>query len=406
MSNQIAKRLTNQWVEQVLQQFNNHTIAEKEACELLAIKRAQLYLVRKKWLQAKLKHIPFELHASGENKKRSLENNIQRFLRRELRYLTETAYYYRNKFNFAYLSEKVEKKFNIYIHRNTIRRFALKEGYYEQITEQKQKPCIRFEMDSVGALYQHDTSRHIWLPCSGRYHDLIMTKDDHSRKTMNFGLREIESAWYHLCLTRHNFEVNGIPLAYYVDRHSIFKFNLSDQCVHYARRISEEEGKVQFKRALNSLDVAVLYAQDAKSKGKIEKPFDYYQRRLPQECERYKVKTVKEAMKILTDLVYFYDNKRVHMETGEIPVKRWNRAIKEGRSKLRPIPENTDLDAIFSLHFQRTVYNDGTFKFQGKTYKLGQFPGRKIIVGSIPGKKLMAFKDNQKIWQYHFSGYR
>ena len=39
----------------------------------------------------------------------------------------------------------------------------------------------------------------------------------------------------------------------------------------------------------------------------------------------------------------------------EIPLERWNRAIKEGHSKLRPIPENTDLDIIFSLHFQRTV---------------------------------------------------
>lgn len=249
--------------------------------------------------------------------------------------------------------------------------------------------------------------RHVWLPHSKRYHDLIMTKDDHSRRTAGYGLREIESAWYHLCLDRGTFEKFGIPLAYYVDRHSIFKFSIGSECIHYTRRISEEEGKIQFKRALNSVDVAVLYAQDAKSKGKIEKHFDYFQRRLPQECERYKVKTVKEAMKILGDLVYFYDYKRKHMETGEIPVERWNRAIKEGRSKLRHIPEGTDLDAIFSLHFQRTVYNDGTFKFQGRAYKLNQLPGGKVIIGFIPGKKLMAFnKDNQKIWQYHFSGYR
>lgn len=406
MAQQIAKRLTSQWVTQVFEQFNNHTLTEKEACELLSVKRAQLYLLRKKWLQSTLKGKGFELHASGENKKRSLKDDIQKFLKRELKYIREKAYYFRGKFNFAYLSEKVEKKFGVYIQRNTIRRFAIKEGYYEGMTVEKQKPCIRFEMDSIGALYQHDTSRHIWLPHSKRYHDLIMTKDDHSRRTMSFGLYEIESAWRHLCLARNTVETVGIPLAYYVDKHSIFKFNLSDECVHYTRRISEEEGKVQFKRALNSLDITVLYASEAKSKGKIEKPFDYYQRRLPQECERYNVKTVKEAMKILTDLVFFYDNKRIHMETDEVPMKRWNRAEKEGRSKLRPIPQGVDLDDIFSLHFQRTVYNDGTFKFHGRTYKLGQFPGSKITVAAIPGKKLMAFKDNQKIWQYYFSGYR
>lgn len=406
MSEQLAKRLTNQWAVQVLEQFNNRKITEKQACELLSIKRSQLYDLRKRWLKTMIKGENFILQPSGQNQKRSLEDNIQKFLHNELNYLKEDACYYRNKFNFAFLSEKIEKKFNVSIHRNTIRRFAIKEGYYEQTTKEKQKPCIRFEMDSVGALFQHDTSRHIWIPHSQRYHDLIMTKDDHSRRTVGFGLREIESAWYHLCLARYTFETFGIPLAYYVDKHSIFKFSLGSECIHYTRRISEEEGKIQFKRALNSLDVSVLYAQDAKSKGKIEKPFDYFQRRLPQECERYKVRTVKEAMKILADLVYFYDAKRVHLETGEIPLERWNRAIREGRCKLRPIPEGTDLEAIFSLHFQRTVYNDGTFKFQGRTYKLGQFPGRKITVAFVPGKKLMAFKDNQKIWQYHFAGYR
>jgi hypothetical protein len=94
------------------------------------------------------------------------------------------------------------------------------------------------------------------------------------------------------------------------------------------------------------------------------------------------------------------------METGEIPLERWNRAVKDGRSKLRQLPQGIDLDAIFSLHFERTVYSDGTFKFQGKTYDLRQMPGKKVTIGVIPGYKIMAFKDQKKIWQHHFRGYR
>lgn len=37
-------------------------------------------------------------------------------------------------------------------------------------------------------------------------------------------------------------------------------------------------------------------------------------------------------MKILADLVHFYDTKRRHMETDEIPLERWNRAVRENRS--------------------------------------------------------------------------
>ena len=115
-------------------------------------------------------------------------------------------------------------------------------------------------MDSIGALFQHDTSRHVWLPLTGRYHDLIMTKDYHSRLITGFSLREAESAWEHIRLARKVFELHGRPLAYYVDRHNIFKFNIGSECIHYTRRISEEEGKIQFKRVLNSIDISVLYA--------------------------------------------------------------------------------------------------------------------------------------------------
>lgn len=147
----------------------------------LSLKRIQLYELRKCWLRATLKNIPFVLRSSGENKKRSFTPEIQSFLRQELSYLKIEAYHYRNKFNFAYLVEKVEKEFNVLLHRDSIRRFALAHGYYEQTTSEKQKPCIRFEMDSIGALFQHDTSTRVWLPCTKCYHDLILTKDDHSR---------------------------------------------------------------------------------------------------------------------------------------------------------------------------------------------------------------------------------
>lgn len=404
MTKQIAKRLTKPWVIQVLSQFNDRKITEKEACELLGLHRSRFYELRKEWLKKRSAN-SFQLNSSGMMKKRSLVPEIQDFLHAELKYIKEKAYHYRGVFNFAFLSEKIEKEFNVFIHRNTIRRFALNQGYYERTAQELYKPCIRFEMDAIGALFQHDTSRHVWIPLSNRYHDLLMTKDDHSRRVVAHDLREIESAWSHIHLARQTFETIGLPLAYYVDKHSIFKFNLHE-AIHYTRRISDEEGKVQFKRALTSCDVSVLYAKDAQSKGKIEKQFDYFQRRLPQECERYKVKRVKEAMPILQDLVHFYNTRRIHQETNEIPMERWARAEKEGRSKLRRLSSSLNLDSIFSLHFQRTVKSDGTFLFQGNAYALKQYPYQKVTIAFIPGQKLMALKDGRVVWQYHFEGYR
>jgi hypothetical protein len=50
MGKQIHKRLCVEFVEEILEAFNKQEITEKTACELLGIKRARLYKLRKHWL--------------------------------------------------------------------------------------------------------------------------------------------------------------------------------------------------------------------------------------------------------------------------------------------------------------------------------------------------------------------
>ena len=94
-------------------------------------------------------------------------------------------------------------------------------------------------------------------------------------------------------------------------------------------KLNEDKGEIQFRRALSSLGVGMIYTgkRQAQAKGKVEKIFDYLQRRLPYLCEKHKVKECAEVQKILDDLVSYYNNQRIHEETGEIPVKRWGQAI-------------------------------------------------------------------------------
>ncbi|RLE07298.1 hypothetical protein DRZ78_03225, partial [Candidatus Aerophobetes bacterium] len=63
---------------------------------------------------------------------------------------------------------------------------------------------------------------------------------------------------------------NGLPLSYYVDEHSIFRF-VNHKGIHVTYTVGEDEGKVQFKRALESINIGVIYAQSSEAKGKIEK---------------------------------------------------------------------------------------------------------------------------------------
>ncbi|MFZ6016207.1 MAG: hypothetical protein ACOYU0_01075 [Nitrospirota bacterium] len=108
---------------------------------------------------------------------------------------------------------------------------------------------------------------------------------------------------------------------------------------HYRYIAGKSGAEVQFKRALNSIGVGLIYTGEGKgaAKGKIEKRFDYFQRRLLYLCEKKKIKRIPDAQAELDELVAFYNDCRVHQETEEIPSKRWNKATEEGKGKNRPL---------------------------------------------------------------------
>lgn len=97
----------------------------------------------------------------------------------------------------------------------------------------------------------------------------------------------------------------------------------------------------------------------------------------------------------------YYNDERVHQETEEIPSKRWDRAMKEGKGKLRGLDGSIDLDWVFSHHYERTVKKDGTLSFNGRRYKVGRYPREKVTVCLILDKKLMIYKGIDKICEYH-----
>ena len=401
MGEQIHKRLSKDFVEGVLEAFNDHRVCEEKACEMLGVKRAQLYKLRKRWLRAVIGKRPFELYSRKESAFHRLPKEVEEWLHEELSFIRRKAKVYRGRFNFAVLAEEAQKAFGNPFHRETLRLFALRHGYYHGRPEEKKKVYVRFETPGPGFLFQHDTSKHHWIPGLGGYQYLILTKDDYSRVFVGADLFEREGSFEHLEVARQTVERYGRPLAYYVDQHSIFRF-VEHHGVHVRYALGLDEGEIQFKRALRSLDIGLIYARKgaAEAKGKVEKAFDYLQRRIPYLCERHKIKSVSEAQKIVEEVVSFYNEQRQHEETGEIPIKRWEEAIKAGKGNLRSLDPLLNLDLIFSLHYERKVKKDGVFSFRGRKFKLRHCAGEYVTLCLIPNKKLLVTKEGRKVAEF------
>ena len=402
MKKQLHKRMSKEGVVAILKAFNSHKLTEDQACSLLDVGRSHLYRLRDQWLQ---EGIELQLYKQSNRRRISLPSLIEEFLLSEFKFIRQEAGYSRGEFNFALLSEEVDKRFNYFLYRNTIRRLAVKSGYYKPIPGKKRKVYRRFEMAGPGMLLQHDTSIHNWIPCLPTKQALILTKDDYSRKLLGGIIVPVETSWDHIMRVKEIVLKYGIPVAYYVDNHSIFKYVSYDG--GYIRNIQKgEEGKVQFHRVLTMLGVNLIHTGigEAQAKGKIEKSFDYLQRRIPYLCERKKIKDIKGGNEILQEVLDYYNTRRRHEETHKIPDVRWEDAIRTGGIYFRRVPDGMDLDFIFSLHYPRVVRKDGTISYKGKFWKVGnEAPGKIVTLCLVPGVKFMVYSENRKIAEYFLS---
>jgi hypothetical protein len=162
MRERIHKRLPVQFVQEVLESFNQHRISEREAMDLLGVGRSRLHQLRRKWLLSGKKR-PFRLWQRGENAFHVISAEVREWSDKELHYIQKEAERFRGKFNFAFLAEEAQKRFDRPFSRNSLRLYALKNGYYHALPEEKGKVYTRFETSGPGALFQHDSSYHLWV---------------------------------------------------------------------------------------------------------------------------------------------------------------------------------------------------------------------------------------------------
>ena len=87
---------------------------------------------------------------------------------------------------------------------------------------------------------------------------------------------------------------------------------------------------------MNECRVKVTYALSAQAKGKIERPYRWLQDRIVRTCAREGVRTIEGIQNVLHYEAHRYNYHQVHSTTGEIPVIRFERAIREGQHLFRP----------------------------------------------------------------------
>jgi hypothetical protein len=209
-------------------------------------------------------------------------------------------------YNYSYIKDRLGKTYRQKVSLNTIINRAKEHGFYLK----KPKKTIHDRevlTHYAGQLIQHDSSYHLWAPGAQEKWYLITSLDDYSRFILYAALVKKETSWTHILALQSVILRYGLPYAYYVDSHSIFRFVQGRESIWRTHHLLTDEATPQWKQVLDDCSVKVTYALSPQAKGKIERPYGWLQDRLIRTCVREDIANIKPAQQILRQEVHRYN---------------------------------------------------------------------------------------------------
>ena len=341
MKEQIANRLGVAHVRDTVKQFVAGSVTREQAMESLQIGQSRLYDLRTSYLAAKAAGDgeTWEPGRSGGNHKPTWPDEEQRFLRRVLSPCGEAK-----RYSYAFAASELGRRFGHEVDRGQVRHWAMENGIKVAVPGPRPPAHVRrWQRKAIGELWQLDATPDRFLGRGRPAYRLLDMLDDCSRVQVGCRLYLRECVRSYLDLFYRAFSRYGLPLEIYVDKAGFFR--------------GENGELTQLGRRLKFYDVSFVFANAPESKGKIERIHLVWQDRLPAYFERegIDIDTPLAAINDHVDALVDYRNGfEIHREIGMTPDEAWRKAIQEGRSKLRAIPQDGWWELVWS-EWSRTV---------------------------------------------------
>src|SRR6202008_1264999 len=178
-----------------------------------------------------------------------------------------------------------------------------------------------------------------------------------------------ESAFDYFRTTRTYREEHGKPVAFYSDKHGIFRVN--------SKAAAGGDGVTQFGRALLALNIDIICANSPQAKGRIERAFGTLQDRMVKELRLAGVSSIAAANAWLPGVITGFN-------------RRFGREPATATDLHRPREQADDLDEILAWREERTVTRNLTLHYDRMMLILDPTPlacglaGQKVEVVNYP----------------------
>ena len=185
--------------------------------------------------------------------------------------------------------EKLTEVHGVAMSRESVRKLMIVEGMWKP-KRAKKPPThpMRERRACFGELVQIDGSDHAWFEERGPRCTLLVYIDDATGQLLELRFVPEETFFGYCVASRHYFERYGKPVAFYSDKHGIFRVN-------QPRPLGSTSGLTQFGRAMQELDIQIICANSPQAKGRIERANQTLQDRLVKELRLRGISDIDSA---------------------------------------------------------------------------------------------------------------
>ena len=262
MSNQEISRL------EVMQRLKEKRLTQKEAAGMLQLSVRQI-----KRLYRAYKALGAKGLISARRGKPSNHQLKAEVVQQALDLIKENY----SDFGPTLAHEKLVEVHGVKLSDESVRRLMIEEGIWKP--KRAKKPSehqMRERRACFGELVQIDGSDHAWFEDRGPKCTLLVYIDDATGQLLELWFVPDEAFFAYCEASQHYFERYGKPVAFYSDKHGIFRVN-------QPRPLGLSSGLTQFGRAMQDLDIQIICANSPQAKGRIERANQTLQDRLVKE---------------------------------------------------------------------------------------------------------------------------
>jgi transposase len=247
--------------------------------------------------------------------------------------------------------EKLLEIHKVRISRESVRKLMIEEGLWK--ARRAKQPAVhqmRERRACFGELVQIDGSDHAWFEERGEKCTLLVYIDDATGKLLELLFVPDETFFAYSEASRHYFERYGKPVAFYSDKHGIFRVNLEQP-------IGAGSGMTQFGRAMQELDTQIICANSPQAKGRVERANQTLQDRLVKELRLRNISSIEAGNAYLPEFREDFNCRFV------VPARSTHDAH-------RPLLKTENLNLIFTRQKTGLLSKNLTVQFNKIIYQI------------------------------------